>query len=103
MINWISNSVRNWLNHLDQSKVSKVIKRGREELNTKRIEYTKKKEELDNKWRYFKVEDKEFKGKIDAHKLLVDEIKKFKEELIKVFCINHLFRAKMILKMRKNF
>ena len=64
--------------------MTKIIKRGREELNTKRIEYTGKKEELENKWRSMREEEKEIKQKIESHQLLVDEIDKLKAELVKV-------------------
>jgi len=64
--------------------VTKIIKRGREELNTKRIEYTQKKEELETKWRFLREEEKEVKEKIDSHQLLVNSVDKFKAELVKV-------------------
>ena len=72
---------------LDPDQVSRFIKRGRQELDSKRAEYKQKKEELEAKWRRLEEEEKEVKQRIDFHQLQVDSVEWFKAQLVKVFRI----------------
>ena len=76
--------VRDWLHILDPNAVSKTIKRGREELDAKKGEYAKKKQDLETFEISLREDKNDIQQKTESHQEKVSCALKLESELNQV-------------------